>query len=106
LVERLARGQHPIEVSLRPEPTVEGLKASLDRGYVLIRFTQTKGGTELGVPVDWGRSDVSAADFQQGTGHLTVAGELTLDYVNVRCIAKIQLPSLRGEGTLEILGAQ
>ena len=103
LVDRLAEGQHPVEVSLPVERTVDALRACLDRGYVHIRFTNTRGGTELGVPVDRERSDLSGADLEQGTGRLTLAGELTLDYRKVRCVATIDLPSMVGEGRLEIL---
>jgi hypothetical protein len=104
LVQRLSQGQHPVEVALRPERTCEAFKDALDRGYVQIRFTQTRGGTELSVPVDRQRSDLGGADFANGTGLVQVAGELTLDFVKVRCLAEINLPSLDGNGRLEILG--
>jgi len=48
-------------------------------------------------------TDVSAADFDNETGRLTVVGALTLDYTRVRCIAEIALPSLDGQGRLEPL---
>ena len=101
LVERLSEGLHPVEVSLRPERSVQAFKECLDRGYVHIRFTKTRGGTELGVPVDIQRSILGGADFERETGQLTVVGEFTLDYVRVRCIAHIDLPSLEGQGRLE-----
>lgn len=101
LVERLCEGQHPVEVSLRPERTVQALKERLDLGYVHIRFTDTRGGTELGVAIDRQRTDLGSADFSGESGRLTVVGDLTLDFVPVRCIAEIELPSLRGVGRLE-----
>jgi hypothetical protein len=101
LVQRLSEGQHPVEVSLRPERSVQALKDCLDRGYVHIKFTNTRGGTELGVPIDQQRTDLSAADFAGETGRLRVVGDLVLDYVSVRCIADIDLPSLQGFGRLE-----
>src|SRR5262245_10829427 len=91
LVQRLCQGEHPVQLSTRPEPTIDALKRSLDRGYVLIRFTDTKGGTELGVPVDRERTDTTAADFDAKSGTLTLVGALTLDYSRVRCTAKIDL---------------
>ncbi len=103
LVKRLSEGEHPVEVSLRPERTVKAFQDSLDRGYVHIKFTNTRGGTELGVPVDRQASDLTAADFTNATGRLTLVGALTLDYVKVRCIANIDLPSLEGRGRLEPL---
>ena len=51
LVKRLSEGSHEVEVSLRPERTVTLFKEMIDRGHVLIKFTQTNGGTELGVPL-------------------------------------------------------
>jgi hypothetical protein len=101
LVRRLSEGEHPVEVSLRPERTVKALNECLDRKYVHIRFTNTRGGTELGVDVDADRTDLRGANLEAGTGHLTIVGSLTLDYVNVRCVARIELPSLAGTGHLE-----
>jgi hypothetical protein len=104
LVQRLSQQQHPVEITLRPERTVKALKECIDRGYVHVRFTGTRGGTELGVPLDPQGTDLSAADFDKETGRLTLAGELSLDYVKVRCVAEIELPSLTGQGHLEPIG--
>jgi len=35
---------------------------------------------------------------------IRVCGELTLDYVPVKVVTDIELPSLEGQGHLEILG--
>jgi hypothetical protein len=102
LVQRLTQEQ-PVVASLRPEPTVEGFKAAIDRGYVHILFTETRGGTELGVRVDPAYLDLSGADFEHRSGTVKLAGELTLDYVRVRCHATIDLGTLRGTGRLEPL---
>ena len=101
LVQRLSTGEHPIEVSLRPERTVQALAAALERGYVHIRFTNTRGGTELGVPVDRQLSNLGDADFEQGRGRVRIVGELSLDFVRVRCIADVDLSTLSGAGRLE-----
>ena len=102
LVKRLSEGSYPVEVSLRPERTVKLFREMLDRGHVLIKFTQTKGGTELGFPLDKTRSDLTKADLNAETGKVRACGELTLDYVPVRVVADIALPSLEGQGHLEI----
>jgi hypothetical protein len=101
LVQRLSEGQHPVEVTLRPERTVKALQDCIDRGYIHIKFTNTRGGTELGVPIDRQRTDLTKADFAKESGRFSVSGELTLDYVKVRCVADIELPSLQGQGHLE-----
>ena len=92
-----------MEVGLRPEKTAEAFKAAIDRGYVHIKFTGTKGGTELGVRLDTQASDWSKADFTQATGPVHVEGTLTLNYVKVRCVADLELQTLTGTGHLEIL---
>ncbi|MCB0164918.1 MAG: MbtH domain protein [Anaerolineae bacterium] len=101
LVQRLAAGKHPV-VAGRADSATE-LKESIDRGYVLIKFTETRGGTELGIRLDESGTDLSQADFDQGTGTVHLAGNLTLDYVRVRCIVEINLATLAGQGGLEIL---
>jgi hypothetical protein len=101
LVQKLSTGEHPVVVSLRPTPSAAALKQCLDRGYLLVKFTDTRGGTELGVRIDPQATDVSAADFATPDGTLTIGGTLTLDYVDVRCVATIDLKTLGGVGHLE-----
>jgi uncharacterized protein YbdZ (MbtH family) len=101
LVSRLSRGEHAVEVSLRPEANVAAFKAAIDRNYVHIKFTGTRGGTELGVRLDRAASNLTGADFDNAKGSVHLEGGLTLDYVPVRCIADINLESLSGSGRLE-----
>jgi uncharacterized protein YbdZ (MbtH family) len=105
LVERLAQGRHPIIASVYPDKSVQGMKEGIDRGYVRIKFTATRGGTELGVRLDTAACDFRQADFENQTGTIHLEGGLTLDYVNVRCIADIDLTTLAGQGHLEIVEA-
>lgn len=101
LVERLSDGWHPVEVSLRPTKELARFKECLDRGYVHIKFTGTRGGTELGVRLNEEGTDLSQADLESGTGEARLAGTLTLDFVKVHCYATINLPDLSGEGRLQ-----
>ena len=101
LVQRLSEGDHPV-ITRRAE-SAEELKQSIDRGYVLVTFTDTRGGTELGVRLDEDLVDLSGADFEAATGTVHLAGNLTLNYVYVRCVADIDLATLKGQGHLEIL---
>jgi uncharacterized protein YbdZ (MbtH family) len=100
LVERLCEGDHTVEVGLRPEKTVKLFKEAIDRDYIHIKFTQTKGGTELGIRLDRDASNFSNADFKHGKGTAHVEGKVTLDYLPVRCIADIDLSTLAGHGRL------
>ncbi|MCG6136123.1 MAG: MbtH domain protein [Nostoc sp. LLA-1] len=101
LVQKLSEGQHPVEVSLRHEKTATLLKESIDRGYVHIKFTDTKGGTDLGVRLDPELSNFNEADFEHQTGKVHIVGNLTLNYVKVQCIADINLDNFEGKGHLK-----
>ena len=83
LVDRLCTGSHPVEAS----------------GYVFVRFTDTRGGTELGIRLD-------SADFTSTNGQVQLAGTLNLDFEDLRCSARIDLTTLTGEGRLERVGAR
>lgn len=100
LVDRLCEGHHPVEVGLRAERTAKLFKEAIDRDYVHIKFTQTKGGTELGFRLDKEASDFSKADFENGKGIAHLEGSLTFDYVKVKCVADIDLATLAGTGRL------
>lgn len=101
LVDRLSRGEHPVVASVRPETTVKLFKEALDRGYAHVKFTDTQGGTELGVRLDRDACDFSKANFEKATGTVHLVGGLTLDYVRVRCVGDIELETLAGKGHLE-----
>ena len=66
LVKFLSEGKHPVEAGLRPEKSVKLLKEAIDRGYVHVKFTDTRGGTELGFRLADDGSDLSQADFEGG----------------------------------------
>lgn len=103
LVQRLAEGEHPVTVG-GPRPSLEEFKKRVqEMGYVFIKFTGTRGGTDLGVRVDSGATDLGRANFEQGTGVAHVEGTLTLNYVKVRCVADIDLATLNGTGHLVAL---
>jgi len=105
LVQRLCEGDHPVEVSIRPEKTIAALKDCIARGYVHLKFTDTRGGTELGVRLDNELTDLSCADLDRESGTIKFVGGLKLDYVKVRCIAEIGLPDFSGKGHLEVVTA-
>jgi uncharacterized protein YbdZ (MbtH family) len=102
LVTRLSRGDHPVEVSLRPERTGAALRDAIDSGYVYLKFTATRGGTELGVRVDPQACDLGDADFDAPRGRVRIVGDLTLDFDPVRCTAEIDLATMAGQGRLSL----
>jgi len=85
------------------DPTVQELRDRTgEMGYVLVKFTQTRGGTELGFALDRATTDLSKANFDEGTGTVHVEGHLTLNDDPVRCIADIDLATLKGTGRLAL----
>lgn len=103
LVERLSvEGQNVVVGG--PSPSVEELQRRItDLGYVFIKFPDSRGGTDLGVRVDESATDTGGADFTSGTGKVRIEGTTTLNYVQVRCVADIDLSSLSGTGHLIVL---
>jgi hypothetical protein len=87
----------------RPETSASALRQSIDRGYVHILFPETQGQTELGVRIDPAATDTSKADFAAASGEVTLSGTLVLDGAHVRCNARLDLATLKGEGRLQLL---
>jgi hypothetical protein len=100
LTQRLANGDHPVAVG-GMKPSLDDLQRRVeDMGYALIKFTGTRGGTELGIRLDRAATDASSADFAGGTGTVHVEGTLILNNDPVRCVADIDLATLDGTGHL------
>ena len=100
LVDLLCQGEHPAELCLRPERSAAVLARAIEAGLVHVKLTGTRGGTELGVPLDRGRCEVQDADLQRGTGPIHLEGELSLDLVRVRCIVDLDLATFAGTARL------
>jgi uncharacterized protein YbdZ (MbtH family) len=97
LVDFLCEGDHPVQV------TANSAEQFLDRfnaGYVNLKFTDTRGGTELGVKLDRAASNTAGADIAKQRGKVHIAGDLTLNYRPVRLTAEVTLETLEGSGRL------
>lgn len=103
LVQKLAKGEHKCIFRPIRDDALGELKAAIDRNYVHVKFTETRGGTELGFPLDDDHSDLSKGDFDKGEGEVKLAGRLNLDGVPIRCHATLDLSKMEGKGYLEIL---
>ena len=103
LVERLTNGPQPIGAGRSASP--RELREQIERGFVLLKFTNTRGGTELGSRLDMGQTRLDGADFENGTGQVHLVGNLTLNYDKVQLVADIDLASLQGTGHLVLIEA-
>jgi hypothetical protein len=102
LVKRLCEGAHPVEIIIRPERNAQSLRQCLQGGYLHVRFTETRGGTMLGIRIDESASREALTAVDAGAKAIRVFGDLTLDYVPVRCVADIDLTTYQGTGRLEL----
>lgn len=102
LVQRLSEGKHEVVIGHRDE-SYEEIKQRIEDGYIHIKFTQTKGGTELGINVDLNNTNLKELDFNKGEGLLHIEGTTNLNYNAVRCIADIDLATRKGEGCLQVV---
>ena len=98
LVERLSKGKHKVVIGHRDEPPEE-LTQRINDGFIHIKFTETKGGTDIGINVDSSKNNVSEVEFNK-KGKLHLEGITTLNYNKVRCIADIDAKTKKGLGYL------
>jgi hypothetical protein len=101
LVERLTKGSHPIVAARSASP--KELWEQIERGFVLLKFPNTRGGTELGSRLDMQQTRLDGADFESGAGSVRLVGNLTLNYDKVQLVADIDLASLQGTGHLVLI---
>jgi hypothetical protein len=87
------------------KPNLGHLKHAIDLGLVLVKFMETKGGTELGANLCNDDGKLNAANFKWDDvkGTLHVEGRLKLDYTPVKLIATIDLKTFKGKGKLEVV---
>jgi len=102
LVQKLSEGNHEVVIGYRSE-SYEDIKTRLQDGYMHIKFTQTRGGTELGINVDADTVNLEDVDFINGNGLLHIEGTINLNYNEVRCIADVDLKTRKGQGHLKII---
>lgn len=98
LPDRLCRHEQHIRVARCSDAA--DFKAQLDRGYVLLEFLQTAGGTELGCPVSSSRSVDVEARFDTGIGKIEVVAQVRVDYELLRILAVVDLSTLEGVCTV------
>ncbi len=103
LLQRLSQGDNRITYRPKRDDARTELRAAIEREYVHVLFTETRGGTEMGFPLDAMRSDLSGANWEEGEGSIHLEGELSLDGVPVRCVADLDLRTMEGSGRLKVL---
>jgi len=80
------------------KPSVDKLRRAVEIGYVLVKFTQTKGGTELGCNIK-NEDSRCKAEFTENT--VSIHGRLKLDFTPILVHAKINLDTFQGTAYVE-----
>jgi len=99
LVSFLCQGDHPVQATAQ---TVEQFMERIKAGYANIKFTDTRGGTEIQVRLDAPASNTEDADIEGHKGNVHIAGNLTLNYRPVRLVADVAVATLTGSGQLQL----
>jgi len=74
IVKRLSEGKHEVVIGHRDE-SYEEIKERIEDDYIHVKFTQTRGGTELGINVDLKSTNVKDLDFANGLQNLDKKNE-------------------------------
>lgn len=101
LIDFLGNGQHPVILEQRISEQNDLFK-KLREGFVFIRFTDTKGETELGVnliPSECNLEDL----FKEKSKKAHLVGTCELNFVPVKCVVEVDLDNRAGLASLEVL---
>ena len=85
------------------EPDLAQLRRAIDLRLVLVKFTETRGGTELGANLRSDDGALAPDSVAWNDNTLTVRGRLKLDYTPVQLDATIDLKSFVGHGKLTVI---
>lgn len=100
---RLSRQPQPVELILRSERSSDGVIQQLKSRCIHIRFTGTRGGTDLALAISETDAQRYMDQISSGEKRLHITGDLTLDYVPARCVAEIDLSKFAGTAQLNLL---
>ncbi|MFZ6011900.1 MAG: MbtH domain protein [Bacteroidota bacterium] len=98
LVKKLSEKDYSVVVN-RPDRSSKALEERIRLRLVHVLFEET--GTELGLRLDTSKCDYRQGDFANGNGKIHLQGVLTLNGERVRCVADVELDSMKGFGRLE-----
>lgn len=93
LVEFLLDGAHPVTFDRYEDAS--DLAGGITDGVLLMRCTDTRGGTELACELD--EASTSKAGEAIGTEPLEIVGALTLNDIDLRANVIIETKELRGQ---------
>lgn len=84
------------------KPDRKKLERAVENGYILVKFINTKGGTELGCNTK-NDDSVNRCVINEQEKSIDIKGRLKLDYTPVRLNATINSETFKGKGHLEVI---
>jgi uncharacterized protein YbdZ (MbtH family) len=103
VVETLSHGDHRVEIIGLGDDPSRRLRERIELGHIMVRFPETRGGTELGIRFDPKTLELAGCDLEARQGMLALQGRLTLDGTRVCVHATINVADMAGRGWLEIV---
>lgn len=80
------------------KPSIEKLRRAVEVGYILVKFSETKGGTELGCNV---KNENPRCSVEWKDSKIIFHGRLKLDFTPILVHATIDLTTFQGTGYVE-----
>ena len=84
------------------KPDLKKLQRAIENGYLLVKFTQTNGGTELGCNTKNSDSENKCV-IDEVNRTIQIVGRLKLDFTPVRLRAAVNLDTFEGKAKLEVI---
>lgn len=103
LVKLLLDGEHPVLLEPRIKD-YDKIKERLQKTkFVIIKFIDTVGETELGINVDENLSSLNDTDFRNRKNTVCIVGTCELNYQRIRITATVNLSNKKGRAKLKII---
>ena len=103
LVKFLIDGKHSVVIEPRITDYGELEQRLIELGFIFVKFTDTVGGTELGLNLIKNKTNIENADFTNGRGTIDISGTCELNYHHIRCNAIINLETKSGKASVELI---
>lgn len=100
LVAFLISKQQPVRVVLKPEETLEEFVACMERKFVNLLFTDTKGGTEIGITIT--ETSLKADEIHNSAEIFTLQGECSLNFEKIKVKVDLALKDFTGSAEVTV----
>lgn len=94
LVAFLMSKQQPVKAVLKPDETLDEFVACMNRKFVNLVFTDTKGSTEIGITLT--ESTLKADEIDDSTETIILQGKCGLNFEKIKVKVELSLKDFTG----------